>query len=549
MNVTTESLRSASNDDAPSRPEVTTADTRFPRWLLGIAAGAVLVGVVLRFLTASDLWLDEALTVNIAKLPLSDLHGALRQDGAPPAYYLLLHGWMSVFGSSDVAVRALSGLFSVATLPVIWFAGRRVDRQAPPGPITTDSPRQRLLGGLAVIVLATSPFAIRYGTEARPYALVMFLVSVGYLAFRRALERPSLGRLAVVALLTGLLLYTHYWSIYLFVALLGFLVWRMRRGDSSARRAALAVAASMAVGALTFLPWLPTFLFQSQHTATPWGSGQVPIATLRQTLDQFSNGASLVHTPADAVALCIVLLIALALFGRPNGAGHVDLELRTTPAVRWEALIAFVALVVGLTAAWVTDGAYDARYASVLFPLVVLVVAYGFTAFSGRTLMAGAVAVFAVVCLVGSVSNAFDNRTQAGEIADVILADARPGDVVAYCPDQLGPSVSRLLTGRNDLKQLTFPAGAAPQRVDWIDYHERISRTDPAAFARKVIARAAATSTIWYVTSSSYYGIETECAAVQAALSAERPGSSIRVSQDEKTFFESAGLVEFPGKR
>ena len=56
------------------------------------------------------MWLDEALSVNIARLPLGDLHDALKHDGAPPLYYVLLHVWTGVFGTGDVAVRSLSGV-------------------------------------------------------------------------------------------------------------------------------------------------------------------------------------------------------------------------------------------------------------------------------------------------------------------------------------------------------------------------------------------------------------------------------------------------------
>ena len=65
-------------------------------FLIGLV---VAVGIVLRFLTTSDLWFDEALSVNIARLPLSELQDALRQDGAPPLYYALLHFWIEAFGA------------------------------------------------------------------------------------------------------------------------------------------------------------------------------------------------------------------------------------------------------------------------------------------------------------------------------------------------------------------------------------------------------------------------------------------------------------------
>ena len=105
----------------------TTEGGRLPSWA-GDAAVVVLVavGVVPRFVQRSPLWLDEALSVNIASLPVGDLLEALRHDGHPPLYYLLLHVWMEVFGEGDVAVRALSGVISVATLPLAWVAGRRL---------------------------------------------------------------------------------------------------------------------------------------------------------------------------------------------------------------------------------------------------------------------------------------------------------------------------------------------------------------------------------------------------------------------------------------
>jgi len=67
-------------------------------------AAVVAAGAVLRFRTASDLWLDEALSVNIAALPTGALLEALRHDGSPPLYYLVLRAWTAVFGSGDAAV-------------------------------------------------------------------------------------------------------------------------------------------------------------------------------------------------------------------------------------------------------------------------------------------------------------------------------------------------------------------------------------------------------------------------------------------------------------
>ena len=79
------------------------------RLVVGVGVGVVIAaGLLLRFWTRSGLWLDEALTVDIARLPLHEIPNALKHDGAPPLYYYLLHFWIVLFGQSNDAVRSLS---------------------------------------------------------------------------------------------------------------------------------------------------------------------------------------------------------------------------------------------------------------------------------------------------------------------------------------------------------------------------------------------------------------------------------------------------------
>ena len=144
------------------------------RWAV---AAAVVVGVAARFVADTPLWLDEALSVNIADVGWGDLDDALRRDGHPPLYYALLKSWMAAFGGSDVAVRALSGVLSAATLPLAFVAGRR-------------------LGGsrtawLTLALFAASPFAIRYATESRMYSLVSLLALALWLLLETSTDAPA----------------------------------------------------------------------------------------------------------------------------------------------------------------------------------------------------------------------------------------------------------------------------------------------------------------------------------------------------------------------
>src|SRR5262249_19026093 len=127
------------------------------------------------------------------------------------------------------------------------------------------------------VVFALSPYAIRYATETRMYALVMFLVAWGYLVLVKALEAPRLGWCATVAVLTAALLYTHNWSWWL-VATVGVFVlgvgWRAR--EPIRRRAALWVVVAMVAGGIAYLPWFDTVREQLAKTGTPWGDRLVP---------------------------------------------------------------------------------------------------------------------------------------------------------------------------------------------------------------------------------------------------------------------------------
>ena len=489
----------------------------------------VAAGVVFRFVTRSDLWLDEALTVNVAKLPLSDLREALRHDGAPPLFYVLLHGWISVFGSSDVAVRALPGVLSVATLPAAWLAGRRL--------------AGRWGAWAAVAVLVSSPYAIRYATETRMYALAMFLVLWGYLALRRALERGSFPIYVALALITAALCYTLYWSFYL-LAVVGIgLVWRAWRAPELAdRQAARGVIVSMIAGGVMFLPWLSTFTYQLQHTGTPWGDARVPWFGVAEAFVQFAGGDK--HGEAFIYLPVLIVLPLLALFGAAVNSTHIDLDLRTRPAVRWETAAAFATLVLGLVASFIASTAFEGRYAAVMFPLLALVIGYGVTTFGNIRVRAGVLAFIVVLGFVGGMRNVLDNRTQAAQVADVINAEAKPGDTVVYCPDQIGPAVHRLLSPSLHVTEVTYPRGTPPLLIDWVDYVDKIRATDPTAFGRRELQRVS-DHTIWYVAAFGYHNVEGKCEALRAELSAVRHEKQHVVANDNK-FFEYQGLFEYP---
>ncbi len=460
---------------------------------LGVATAVVLVvALVLRFWTRSDLWLDEALTVNIAKQPLHTLPTYLKRDGAPPLFYVLLHGWMGVFGDSDLAVRSLSGVIGVVTVPLVWLAGRRLGG--------------RTAGWAAMLLVATSPFAVRYDTETRMYALVALLTVLGLLAMQRVLTRPRPGNLVALAVVTGLLLYSHYWSFYLLGTAFLWLAWQAWRGRPTWRRPAVSAMVAMAVGALTFVPWVPIFLYQSAHTGTPWAT-PANFAAMVNAVASFAGGGT---NQGRALALIYFALIGLGLFGIATDRRHIELDIRTRPLGRPLGWIILGTLAAAIAGGFLSNSAFDARYASVVFVPVVLLVSLGLTTFLDPRVRNSILAVAIIAGLVASFANVTTNRTQAGQVAAAMSTRAQPGDVVAYCPDQLGPAVDRLLpAGR--YQQITFPRGTGPTFVDWVDYAAASRAGVPTAFAGRLESMAGPSGQIFLVWAPGYQTLGTKC--------------------------------------
>lgn len=517
----------ATPDEAGSAPD----DRRTPVEILVLALGALAAGVVLRFVARTPLWLDEALTVNISRLPLGDLPAALKLDGHPPLFYALLHVWMQVFGTGDIAVRALAGVFALAALPLAWIAGRRRG-----GPV---------LGWLTVGVLALSPYALRYATETRMYSLVTLLVLAGYLLIDDVVRsgRDNVVRLVGLALVTVALLYSHYWALWLVGAVVALLVGLAWRGhDPALRRRARRALVAVVLGGLCFAPWLPVMLFQSAHTGTPWASPARPTSVIALTFTDFGGGG---FGDAPFGGFLLGVLALLALFGRAVDRRRVGLDLRTEPQFRWEALMATAGLGLGLVVMYLSWSAFASRYAAAVFPLVVLLVAGGLTRFADRRVRAGAFAALLAFSLLGAYWVATYQRTQARVIGRAVAARVQPGDLVVFCPDQLGPDGSRALPPGVD--QVVYPTFGPPDRVDWRDYAARNAAADPAAFAARAVERAGPTHAIYVIWNGEYKTLEGQCEALVDAIGTLRPGGSTVVAMGSTTtYFEHAALVTFP---
>src|SRR6266566_969714 len=184
-------------------------------WLLALIT---VVAAFLRFhgIAAKSFWLDEGASVEIARLPWRQFFYVLSHREINMAlYYVLLHLWMAL-GSTEGFIRGLSVLFSVATVPVLYALGARLFG--------------RTAGLLAAWLLAINAYHIRYAQEARSYALVVFMATLGTWLLVRNLQEPASARWAAYAAVCALAVYSHIFGALVALAH-GVSLAFLRRGD------------------------------------------------------------------------------------------------------------------------------------------------------------------------------------------------------------------------------------------------------------------------------------------------------------------------------
>ncbi|NJC10225.1 mannosyltransferase [Micromonospora profundi] len=173
-----------------------------PVWL---PPALLTLAVTVTGLGSAQLWRDELATWSAAtRSPgeLARLAGTI--DAATGPYYLLMHGWVAVFGDSTVALRVPAVLAMTVAAGLLAVLGERlVDR------------RTGLFAGLLFAVL---PGTSRYGQEARPYALATALAVLATLLLVTALRRPGWARWAGYAAAVAALGLTHLIALTLLAA-------------------------------------------------------------------------------------------------------------------------------------------------------------------------------------------------------------------------------------------------------------------------------------------------------------------------------------------
>ena len=131
------------------------------------------------FFVRESLWIDEATSANVVRnFSLIDIVNVYsRGDFHPPLYYLTLKLWSLVFGTTEIGIRSLSILFSLGTIVSVYLIGVKL--------------KDKNLGLVSALFLATGPLFVYYASEARMYSMVTFLVTLLIYFFIKLIDKPK----------------------------------------------------------------------------------------------------------------------------------------------------------------------------------------------------------------------------------------------------------------------------------------------------------------------------------------------------------------------
>ena len=415
----------------------------------------VAIGLIFRLpgLASRSLWIDELYTEWFASRSFTELwRDVPLYEPNPPTYYSLLKLWALLFGNSELGLRSLSLLASLATILVVATSGRFLKAG---------------LAGEGAALLGAALLAVNYANirdaqNARPYALQTLLCTVAIVAalvlvvrLRRTAATGGaagawLAPVIVLGVSAGFSLWIHNTSLFIPLGIWCGLALTLIL--TPVRRRLRNFGIFCAAGLLMLVVWapeIPRFMEQSRAFAD-LGFWLTP-----KTRDIYSAWLLLFGDGRIALALGIVLL-PLGLFRLARCAPLVAL---------FAAAVLFVPLYTMLGFSFAVKPIYIQRLFAWMVPLGLMVIALGIVTATRRhwpkILLAVVALSFAAAKSIEDFARPIDDwKAIVAEIA----RNARPGDVVITSPAEGNIAVDYYAGRQPKFPPLVCVPGCYPQR-------------------------------------------------------------------------------------
>lgn len=386
-----------------ARPHVRLISGRAPLVALAILA------FVLTFhgLAGKSLDLDEAVSVEHAQLGASGLWSVV--GGGDPnmgLYYVLLDGWLRIFGDSETAVRSLTAVSAALAVPVVALLGIRLFG--------------RVAGLVAGLLLAVDAFYVHYAQWARGYGLLVLLVALSSYFFVAELQAPSRSHRVGYVVASVLAVYAHYFALLVLLAQLFTLV-AVRRRRALGRE-------WLSVGAAVLALCVPAAI-----VATRAGTGSISWIAKPDVSDLLNLPVTL--TGGSVLGACALLALGGYAILRSRGERE---RWRTGFVAAWLLVPVLLAFAVSFVKPVFVD-----YYLIVTVPALALLAAAGIVRLPGR--VAGALVLGGLVVVsAGRLADWYGQGSNEDYRAAAlhIVRSMQPTDEVVYSPASVAAPIA-----------------------------------------------------------------------------------------------------------
>ena len=415
----------------------------------------LLLGLFLRIydLGQESIWYDEGATIFAAKLSWHQFLEWQLGDTMPPLHYILLHGWIQLFGDSEFATRFLSVIFGMVAIIMIYKVGSLI--------------YGKNAGILSALLLALSVFHIQYSQEVRSYALITPLTLLSMYFFIRLLKEKSLVVSIGYVLSSILLVYTHHFASFVIVAQnIYFTTLLFLPGDGNETNLKRWIFLQVLLIFLS-LPLIPILLRQpsSLETINWW----IPVPTWVSII-----GTLQMYSTSPRLLWLFAILSTFSVLSYKKISGNIDwkkpfsslyesycwrVSLLNVATTYLLLLWLFVPIILLFIISRLYTPLYVNRYtigASLAFYLLIAVV---IEYISKHRIIKLTISLLIVYLLLVNIFGGYYNRVnkdQWREVVNNIEANAEPGDLVLINRDYLIKSTFDYYAKRTDLIKMSI---------------------------------------------------------------------------------------------
>ena len=345
-----------------------------------------LVALIMRLwaIGFQSLWLDELQTMNETNPALGwgEMFSFFKTgEHHPPLFFIIERSFFAIFGYTASVARLAPAIAGVVGIWAMYRLGKEI--------------LSKQLGIICAVLTCVNYFCLSYSQEARPYSFAFLFAVLSFTGFIKLWKEPSNKNTVGYAIFSVLLLYTHYYSLFVITAqfILGLFFIFQEQGLER-KRLFRSFFISLLVIVIAYLPWFS--YFKANAALRSFWITDVSPAFLQNFFYEYFGNASLLNP--------LLLFLLFSFFVK----AAISAESLTIRRVKENSLLLtftlvlfwiFIVLLIPYVWSLLVVPMLYPRYTIVILPAIILALSYSIELFKQHLIKYSLLSLFVVLSL------------------------------------------------------------------------------------------------------------------------------------------------------